>query len=141
MQKKFTFCSSPSFEAKSWFQLLVAFTPVDRFFKRLYGPHPKRANKRCRAYTSLFSNMNTKFLKQSVMCSCKISIFICKSSVYFSAPSPPFSASAPSLCLHWRWRCGCPVAFGNPSLRQPLSYSNFTSRQILRNYGPFSFGL
>ena len=43
--------------------LLVAFTNADRFFKRLYGPQTKRANKHIRAYTALFSNMITKFLK------------------------------------------------------------------------------
>ena len=43
--------------------LLVAFTAADRFFKRLYGPHTKRAKKRCRPYASLFSDVNTKLLK------------------------------------------------------------------------------
>ena len=55
---------------------LVAFTPVDRFFKRLYRPHAKRANKRCQAYMYLFS----KWIQN---CSFKISVFLCKSSVHF----------------------------------------------------------
>ena len=43
--------------------LLVAFTVADISFKRLYGGHMKRANKRCGAYSFLFSNMNTNFKK------------------------------------------------------------------------------
>ena len=34
--------------------LLVASTATDGFFKRLYGPHTKRAKKRCWRYVSLF---------------------------------------------------------------------------------------
>ena len=101
--KKFTFCSSLLSLRKSWFQLLVAFTPADRFFKRLYEQHTKRANKRCRAYTSLFPNITKNFFKWCMMCRRKITVFMCKISVYFSAP--PFSARAPSLRLlrrrHW----------------------------------------
>ena len=46
--------------SKTLVALLVAITPADRFFKRLYGPHMKGAIKRCRAYVCLFSKMNTK---------------------------------------------------------------------------------
>ena len=46
--------------SKTLVALLVALTPAERFFKRLYGPHMRRANKRCRAYMSLFPKMNTK---------------------------------------------------------------------------------
>ena len=45
---------------KTLIALLVAFTPADIFFKRLYRPHAKRANKRGRAYMYLFSKINTK---------------------------------------------------------------------------------
>ena len=38
-------------------------TAADRFFNRLYGPHAKRAEKRCQPYASLFSDKNAKFLK------------------------------------------------------------------------------
>ena len=58
--KTFTFGSSPLSLSKTLVALLVAFTPADRFFKRLYWPHTKRANKRCRTYMSLFSKMNTE---------------------------------------------------------------------------------
>ena len=58
--KNISFGSSPLSLRKTLVALLVAFTLLDRFFKRLYGPHTKRANKRCRAYMSLFSKMNTK---------------------------------------------------------------------------------
>ena len=34
--------------------LLLASTATDGFFKRLYGPHTKRAKKRCWRYVSLF---------------------------------------------------------------------------------------
>ena len=43
--------------------LLVAFTAADRFFKRFFEPRTKRVEKHCRPYASLFSDMNTKFLK------------------------------------------------------------------------------
>ena len=44
--------------------------PADIFFKRLYRPHSKRANKRCRAYMYLFSKMNKKIvaLKYQFLC-------------------------------------------------------------------------
>ena len=58
--KNISFGSRPLSLSKALVVLLVAFTPADIFFKRLYRPHAKRANKRCRAYMSLFSNMNTK---------------------------------------------------------------------------------
>ena len=45
--------------SKTLVALLIAFTPADRFFKRLYGPHTKEHDKRCRAYMSLFSKMDT----------------------------------------------------------------------------------
>ena len=48
------------FLSKTLVALLVAITPADRFFKRLYGPHTKGAIKRCRAYVCLFLKMNTK---------------------------------------------------------------------------------
>ena len=76
--------------------LLVDFTSADRFFKRLFGLR----NKRCRRYTSLFSNMNAKFSKECIICSRKILVFMCQSSLYFSAP-PPLSVSAPSFSLLW----------------------------------------
>ena len=66
--------------------LLVAFTVADTFFKRLYGPDTTRAKKRYRLYTSFFSDMNKKLLKQRMICSREISVLMCKSSVYFSAP-------------------------------------------------------
>ena len=50
VQKTFTFGLSPLSLTKTLVELLVAFTPADRLFKRLFGPHAKRANKRCRAY-------------------------------------------------------------------------------------------
>ena len=46
--------------SKTLVALLVAFTPADIFFKRLYRPQAKRANKRFRAYMYLFLKMNTK---------------------------------------------------------------------------------
>ena len=60
VQKNIYFGFNPLSLSKTLVALLVAFTPAHRFFKRLYGPHTKRANKRCRAYISLFSKMNTK---------------------------------------------------------------------------------
>ena len=86
VQKKKTFCSSFLSTSKILVTLLVALAPAGRFFKPLYGPHTKRANKYCRAYTSLFSNMNTRLLKSRIICCRKISVFICKRSIYFSAP-------------------------------------------------------
>ena len=82
----FSFGSSPLPLNKILVALLVAFTAADRIFKRLNGPDRKRGKKRCRPYTSLFSNINTKLLKQRTICSRKTSVFMCKSSVYFSAP-------------------------------------------------------
>ena len=58
--KNISFDSSPLSISKTLDALLIAFTSADIFFKRLYGPYAKRANKRCRAYVSLFSKMNTK---------------------------------------------------------------------------------
>ena len=78
MQKKFTFVSSPFPLSKILVALLVAFTAAERFFMQLYGLQTKRANKRCRAYTTLFSNMNTKLLKLRIICSCKLSVFYAK---------------------------------------------------------------
>ena len=52
--KKFTFGLSLFYLSKTVVALLVAFTAADRFFKRLYEPDAKQANKRCRLYTSLF---------------------------------------------------------------------------------------
>ena len=60
VQKTFTFGSNPLSLSKTLFALMVAFTPADIFFKQLYELHTKRANKRRRAYMSLFSKMNTK---------------------------------------------------------------------------------
>ena len=60
LQKTFTWGANPLSLSKTVVALLVTFFPADRFFKRLYGPFTKRANKRCRAYMSLFSKMNTK---------------------------------------------------------------------------------
>ena len=90
--KTFMFGLSPISLCKTLVALLVVFTPADRFFKRLYGPHTKRANKCCRAYMSLFSKMNTRLY------GFKISVFMCKSSVYFIV-LPSFLASAP----HFVW--------------------------------------
>ena len=56
VQKLFT---EPLSLSKTLVALLVAFISAHRYFKRLYGPHTKRTNKRCRAYISLFSKMNT----------------------------------------------------------------------------------
>ena len=58
--KNIPFGSRPLSLSKTLVMLLVAFTPADIFFKRLYRPHAKRANKRFRAYMSRFSKMNTK---------------------------------------------------------------------------------
>ena len=58
--KTVTFGSSPPSLSKTLLALLVALIPADRFYKRLYEPHTKRANKRFRAYMSLFLKMNTK---------------------------------------------------------------------------------
>ena len=95
VQEKFTFgiCTLP--RSKILVALLVTFTAADKFFKWLHGPHTKRANKRCWAYSSIFSNKTSKFWKWRIICSHKISsrkisVFMCKSSVYFSAPPPHF---------------------------------------------------
>ena len=40
-KKNLRFVQAPFLFAKSLFQLLVAFIPVDRYFKGLYGPHMK----------------------------------------------------------------------------------------------------
>ena len=48
--KNIYFWFKPLFFSKTLVALLVAFTPADIFFKRLYRPHAKLANKRCRAY-------------------------------------------------------------------------------------------
>ena len=58
--KNIYFWFKPLSLTKTLVALLVAFTPADIFFKRLYRPHAKQANKRCRAYMYLFSKMNTK---------------------------------------------------------------------------------
>ena len=58
--KNIPFGSRPLSLSKTLLALLIAFTPADRLFKRLYRPHAKRANKRYRAYMSLFTKMNTK---------------------------------------------------------------------------------
>ena len=52
--KTFTFGSIPISFSKTLVALMVAFTCADRIFKRLYGPHTKRANKSYRANKSLF---------------------------------------------------------------------------------------
>ena len=78
--------------------------------RQIYGPDTKRAKKRCRLYTPLFSDVNAKLLKDHLICSRKVSVFMCKSSVYFSAL--PLSASAPSLWLLWRRHCVAPMADG-----------------------------
>ena len=90
VQKTFTFGSSPLSLSKTLVALLVAFAPTDRFFKRLYGPHTKQANKRCKAYMSLFQ-------RGIQNCSFKISVFMCKSSVYFVVPPPPFRLGPPHV--------------------------------------------
>ena len=43
--------------------LLVASTVTDGFFERLYGPHTKRAKKRCWRYVSLFFRHEYKIFK------------------------------------------------------------------------------
>ena len=58
--KNIYFWFKPLSLSKTLVTLLVAFIPADKFFKRLYWPHTKRANKRCWSYMSLFSKMNTK---------------------------------------------------------------------------------
>ena len=58
--KNIYFWFKPFSLSNTLFAFLVAFTPADRFFKRLYGPHAKQANKRCPVYVCLFSKMNTK---------------------------------------------------------------------------------
>ena len=58
--KNIPFGSCPLSLTQTLLALLIAFTSADIFFKRLYRPHTKRANKRYRAYMSLFSKMNTK---------------------------------------------------------------------------------
>ena len=62
-KKKTTFGSSPLSVSKSLVALVIAITFAGRLFKRLHGPHTKQANKHCRTYTSLFSNINIEFLK------------------------------------------------------------------------------
>ena len=74
--------------------LVIAITATDRFCERLYGPHKKRAKDCCRPYASLFSDLNTKFLKLRINRSRKTSVFMWKSAVYFNAPLP-LSDSAP----------------------------------------------
>ena len=44
-KNKFTFGSSPFSLSKILVALLVAFTPANRFFKRLCGQHTKQVNK------------------------------------------------------------------------------------------------
>ena len=74
--------------------VLLAFTTANRFFKRLYEPGSKRAKKRCRPYTSFFSDMNAKLLKLRIICSCEISVFfVQKFSLFWCLP--PFLVSAP----------------------------------------------
>ena len=86
---------------------MVAFTPVDIFFKRLYQPHANRANKRCRAYMYLFPtdeyikyilHIKTDILKPQI-CSFKISVFICKSSVHFRLGPSHFVGLATALLV------------------------------------------
>ena len=84
-------------------KILVAFTAVDGFFRRLWAAD-KTSYIRNAAGLIFFLNMNTEFLKLRIICN-RTSfenqlLHICKSSVYFSAP--PHSASAPSLRLLWR---------------------------------------
>ena len=58
--KNISFGLRPLSLSKILVDFLVAFTPANKFFKRLYGPHAKRPNKSCRAYMYLFPKMNTK---------------------------------------------------------------------------------
>ena len=46
LSKKKSFGSSAFSLSRTLVTFVVAFTPADRFFKRLCGPHRKRANKR-----------------------------------------------------------------------------------------------
>ena len=89
--KKFTFGLSLFYLSKTVVALLVAFTAADRFFKRLYEPDTKQANKRCRLYTSLFLDMNTKFSTSRMICSRKISVF-CATVQSILVPSPTFGS-------------------------------------------------
>ena len=57
--KNIYFWFKPLSLSKTLVALLVVFPPAVRFFKRLYGPHTKQANKCCRAFVCLFSKMNT----------------------------------------------------------------------------------
>ena len=97
--KKTTFGSS-FLSAKSWLRFWSHLLMQRDFSSNYMGGRRKRANKRCRAYTSLFSNMLKNFLKKRIICSHKISLFMFKNSVYFSAS--PFLAGAPSLRLLWQ---------------------------------------
>ena len=65
--------------SKTLVALLVAFTSADRFFKRLYGPHTKRAINAAGLICLFFQRciQNGSF---------KMSIFMCKSSVCFIVP-------------------------------------------------------
>ena len=68
--KNIPFGSRPLSLRKTLLALLIAFTPADIFFKRLYQPHAKRANKRYRAYMYLFFKDEYKIvaLKYQLLC-------------------------------------------------------------------------
>ena len=61
--KKIYFWFKPPPFSKILVALLVAFTATDGFFKRLYGPHAKRAKKRCWPYASLFGKHEYEIVK------------------------------------------------------------------------------
>ena len=82
MPKIFSFGSSSLPLSEILVALLVVFIAADRFFKRLFGPHAKRAKKRCRPYPSLFSDLNTKFSKKHILEPQNISFYSEKFSLF-----------------------------------------------------------
>ena len=84
LQRNIYFWFKPLSLSKTPISLRVAFTPANRFFKRLYGPHTKQANKRCRGYTSLFLKDEYKI----VALNCQF--YLQKFSLFYSASPPIF---------------------------------------------------
>ena len=93
MQKTFTFGSSPLSRSKTLVALLVAFTPVDIFFKRYTG---RKRNELINA-----AGLGCIFFQRWIQnFSIKISVFMCKSLVHFIVPPPPNFRLGPS---HFVW--------------------------------------
>ena len=105
--KNKTFDSSPFPLSKILVALLIAFSAADKFFKRLYGPHTKRAKTRSRPYTSLFFKHECKIFKWRIIRSRKIIIsfdvqkfapFLCPSPTFGLCPLASFALATALLC-------------------------------------------